>query len=174
MEQDQEAFTTFVRERSTALLRTAYLLTGDRADAEDLLQEALVALARHWRRVAREGNPEAYVRTALHTRAIDGWRRRSVRPRVVGEPSEHTPLEGDAYSEAAARLTLADALARLTPRQRAVLVLRFYEQHTEVETARVLGCSTSTVKSQTRHALARLRTLAPELAQTFDREEVRR
>ena len=72
------------------------------------------------------------------------------------------------------RLTLADALARLTPRQRAVLVLRFYEQHTEVETARVLGCSTSTVKSQTRHALARLRTLAPELAQTFDREEVRR
>ena len=69
------------------------------------------------------------------------------------------------------RLTLAAALARLTPRQRAVLVARFYEDRTEVDAARVLGCSVSTVKSQTRHALERLRVLAPELADTFGREE---
>jgi RNA polymerase sigma factor (sigma-70 family) len=72
----------------------------------------------------------------------------------------------------AARLTLAGALSRLTPRQRAVLVARFYEDRTEVDAARVLGCSVSTVKSQTRHALERLRVLAPELAATFGREEV--
>ena len=70
------------------------------------------------------------------------------------------------------RLTLAEALARLTPRQRAVLVARFYEDRTEVDAARVLGCSVSTVKSQTRHALERLRVLAPELAATFGREEI--
>ena len=69
-------------------------------------------------------------------------------------------------------LTLAGALSRLTPRQRAVLVARFYEDRTEVDAARVLGCSVSTVKSQTRHALERLRVLAPELAATFGREEV--
>ena len=72
------------------------------------------------------------------------------------------------------RLTLVDALSRLTPRQRAVLVARFYEDRTEVDTARVLGCSVSTVKSQTRHALERLRVLAPELATTFGREEAPR
>ena len=70
------------------------------------------------------------------------------------------------------RLTLAEALARLTPRQRAVLVARFYEDRTETDAARVLGCSVSTVKSQTRHALERLRVLAPELAATFGREEI--
>ena len=69
--------------------------------------------------------------------------------------------------------TLADALARLTPKQRAVLVLRFYEDRTEVEAAEALGCSVNTVKSQTRHALERLRVLAPELTKTFGRKEVR-
>lgn len=165
------AFEGFVRERGTALLRVAWLLTGERADAEDLLQDALAGLARHWESVSSEGSPEAYVRRALHHGAIDGWRRRSVRPHVVGEPTGDEPAPGDAYEAADHRLTLRDALLRLTPRQRAVLVLRYYEQHTEVETARVLGCSPNTVKSQTRHALKRLRELTPDLAVTFEREE---
>ncbi|WP_434967533.1 SigE family RNA polymerase sigma factor [Janibacter indicus] len=164
-------FEDFVRERGTALLRIAWLLTGHHADAEDLLQEALAGLARHWDRVSGEGSPEAYVRRALHHGAIDGWRRRAVRPRVVGEPTGHEAAVGDAFEDTDRRVVLRDALMRLTPRQRAVLVLRFYEQHTEVETAAVLGCSPNTVKSQTRHALKRLRELAPELAATFEREE---
>jgi len=164
-------FEDFVRARGTALLRTAWLLTGHHADAEDLLQDSLIGLARHWERISGEGSPEAYVRRALHHGAIDGWRRRSVRPRVVGEPTGHEPAPGDAFDASDGRLTLREALLRLTPRQRAVLVLRYYEQHTEVETAAVLGCSPNTVKSQTRHALKRLRELAPELATTFEREE---
>lgn len=166
-----EDFEDFVRERGTALLRIAWLLTGHHADAEDLLQEALTGLARHWERVSGEGSPEAYVRRALHHGAIDGWRRRAVRPRVVGEPTGREAAVGDAYEDTDRRVVLRHALMRLTPRQRAVLVLRFYEQHTEVETAVVLGCSPNTVKSQTRHALKRLRELAPELAATFEREE---
>lgn len=164
-------FEIFVRERGTALLRVAWLLTGDRSDAEDLLQEALAGLARHWESVSTQGSPEAYARRALHHGAIDGWRRRSVRPRIVGKPTGQEPASGDAFAESDQRLTLREALMRLTPRQRAVLVLRYYEQYTEVETAQVLGCSPNTVKSQTRHALKRLREHTPELAATFDRQE---
>lgn len=163
-------FEQFVRDRSVGLLRTAYLLTGSRTDAEDLLQEALTGLARSWPKVVRAGNPEAYARRALHNAAIDGYRRRSARPVVVGEPSLATPAGGDPFADSDRRVTLQQALARLTPRQRAVLVLRFYEQHTEAETAQVLECSVSTVKSQTRHALKRLRELNPHLAATFDIE----
>ena len=90
---------------------------------------------------------------------------------VAGRAAAALPLIAD---DADARLTLASALARLSARQRAVLVSRFYEDRTEVDTARVLGCSVSTVKSTTRDALARLRSLAPELAATFGREEVPR
>lgn len=169
MSGDYAGFEEFVRDRSVGLLRTAYLLTGNRSDAEDLLQEALTGLARQWAKVSRTGSPEAYARRTLHNAAIDGYRRRSVRPVVVvGEPSMTTPAGGDPFADSDRRLTLQAALARLTPRQRAVLVLRFYEQHTEVETARVLGCSTSTVKSQARHALKRLRELNPHLADAFD------
>lgn len=159
-------FEDFVRSRSVGLLRTAYLLTGSRADAEDLLQEVLVSVARRWEHID-EGRTDAYARTALHRAAIDGWRRRSVRPVVVGAPTSDPTAEGDAMGASVDRLVLRDALARLTARQRAVLVLRFYEQHTEVEAAAVLGCSVSTVKSQTRRALQRLRELAPELTETF-------
>lgn len=171
-EQGRADFEDFVRATSTGLLRTAVLLCADRSEAEDLLQEAYAGLARHWERVRAQGSPEAYVRRALHNAAIDRHRRRSVRPQVIGEPTEDAAVApGDPFADTDRRLTLRDALGRLTPRQRAVLVLRFYEQRTEVETAEALGCSVSTVKSQTRHALGRLRVLAPELASTFDREE---
>lgn len=161
-----DGFEDFVRSSSVRLLRTAYLLTGSVADAEDLLQDALIATARHWSSIDH-GAAEAYVRTALHRGAIDGWRRRQVRPRVVGEPSTDPAAPSDIHAVAEARVVLREALMRLTPRQRAVLVLRHFEQHTEVEAAAVLGCSVGTVKSQNRHALQRLRELAPELADTF-------
>jgi RNA polymerase sigma-70 factor (sigma-E family) len=174
---DREAFDAYVRERWEPLLRTAALLTGDAHSAEDLVQESLVRAARHWHRVD-PGAVDAYVRRVMYTRSVDAWRWRRHQP----DPVDTTECDGarspsgrsDGSDDAATRLTLLDALSRLTPRQRAVLVARFYEDRTEVDTARVLGCSVSTVKSQTRHALERLRVLTPELATTFGREEAPR
>jgi len=169
---DREAFEAYVRERWAPLLRTATLLTGDRHAAEDLVQEALVRAAQHWSRV-EPATADAYVRRILYTRSVDAWRWRRHQPDPV-DRAEHDAVSSQTGVGADAvdtRLTLATALARLTPRQRAVLVARFYEDRTEVDAARVLGCSVNTVKSQTRHALERLRVLAPELAATFGREE---
>ena len=155
---DRSGFDQFVHARGPALARTAYLLTGDHHLAEDLVQTALVQAAKHWERI--ETSPEAYVRRTMYHQNISWWRRRKL---------TETPLESyDAPAPAAdptVRLTLEQALRRLTPRQRTVLVLRFYEDLTEVETARALQLSTSTVKSTTRQALARLRVLEPELAE---------
>lgn len=165
-----DEFEAYVVARSSALVRTAYLLTGDWGLAEDLLQESLAAVASRWSAVIRGGDPEPYVRRIMYHRSIDAWRRR----RNVRESSLDTLTEtrdgrpvGDAEDGAVRRLMLRDALARLTPRQRAVLVLRFYEDLTEVETAHLLGCSVNTVKSQSRHALTRLRELAPDLIDVF-------
>ncbi len=172
---DREAFDAYVRERWVPLLRTATLLTGDRHAAEDLVQETLVRAAQHWARVD-PATADAYVRRILYTRSVDAWRWRRHQPDPVDDAAH--PDKADRLAEHTdavdARLTLAEALRRLTPRQRAVLVARFYEDRTEVDAARVLGCSVSTVKSQTRHALERLRVLAPELAATFGREETLR
>jgi RNA polymerase sigma-70 factor (sigma-E family) len=162
-------FADFVAARGPALMRTASLLTGDRGHAEDALQEALTKAALKWPSISRDGNPEPYVRQALYTVVIDRWRWRSRRAREsLGETPDRAS-HVDVGSDADRRLVLREALARLTPRQRQVLVLRFYEDLTETQTAHAMRCSTSTVKSQTRHALARLRELAPELAETFDR-----
>lgn len=174
---DRESFDAYVRDRWEPLLRTAALLTGDAHAAEDLVQESLVRAARHWHRVD-PGAVDSYVRRVMYTRSVDAWRWRRHQPDPVDtsvSESGHQPArQPDGSDELATRLTLLDALSRLTPRQRAVLVARFYEDRTEVDTARVLGCSVSTVKSQTRHALERLRALAPELAATFGREEAPR
>ena len=162
-----EDFERFVQTRSVRLLRTAFLLTGDRHLAEDLVQDCLTRLAQHWESVQRQGNPEAYARRALYHRAVDGWRARRSRPTLLtstdGGPP-HRADSGDQFAESDQRLLLRDALARLTPKQRAVVVLRFYEDRTETETAAILGWSVSTVKTSTRGALARLRSSSPELA----------
>lgn len=174
---DREAFDAYVRDRWQPLLRTAALLTGDSHAAEDLVQESLVRAARHWHRVD-PGAIDAYVRRVMYTRSVDAWRWRRHQPDPVDtsgpDHDNRTAAQRDGTDALATRLTLLDALSRLTPRQRAVLVARFYEDRSEVETARVLGCSVNTVKSQTRHALRRLRALAPELAATFGREEAPR
>ena len=155
---DEAGFDAFVAGRQAALSRTAYLLTGDHHLAQDLVQAALLQAARHWKRI--HTSPEAYVRRAMYHQNISWWRRRRL---------TESPLLGhDGASDAAdtdLRLSLDQALARLTAKQRTVLVLRYYEDLTEVETARALHLSPSTVKSTTRQALARLRVLAPELAE---------
>jgi RNA polymerase sigma-70 factor (sigma-E family) len=156
---DEAGFAEFVAGRQAALSRTAYLLTGDHHLAQDLVQAALLQAAKHWRRI--HTSPEAYVRRAMYHQNISWWRRR----RHVAETSLGAYDGATASPDTDLRLTLDEALGQLTTKQRTVLVLRFYEDLTEVETARALGLSTSTVKSTTRHALARLRTLAPELAE---------
>ncbi|UMG93926.1 SigE family RNA polymerase sigma factor [Nocardioides sp. TF02-7] len=157
----RDAFDEFVRARTTALTRTAYLLTGDAHLAEDLVQTALFKAARAWHRI--EGDPEPYVRRILYTQNVSWWRRRRWR---------ETPLASYDDTAVAAdtdlRLSLEDALRRLTERQRTVLVLRFFEDLTEVQTAAALGIGAGTVKSIARQALARLRTLAPDLEQLLE------
>jgi DNA-directed RNA polymerase specialized sigma24 family protein len=132
----------FLTERADLLMRTAVLLTGSREAGQDLLQTALERLLRHWRTL--EGDPEAYLRRTLYNLAADGFRREGRLRRKL--------------------LDLRDALVRLLlqlpPRQRAVLVLRYWEQLTEAETAAVLGWPEGTVKSAASRGLRRLRELA--------------
>ena len=164
-----EDFDAFVRATWRPLLRSALLLTGDRHAAEDLVQETLTRVAQRWTRVARGGeDPLPYARTVLYRLTVDSWRRRRVRPEMLtDQPGEPRGTPTDLSGEALDRMLLRQALDVLTPRQRAVLVLRYLEDRTEVETARVLGCSPNTVKSQARHALARLRELAPDVVDEF-------
>ncbi|MFC7546016.1 SigE family RNA polymerase sigma factor [Plantactinospora sp. GCM10030261] len=159
-------FHDFVVHRSAALSRTAYLLTGDHHLAEDLLQSALARTYRHWRRI-RAGDPAAYVRRVMYHQHISWWRRRRLAERLQPEPVDRA---GEDSSEAIAlRLSVTAALRQLTPRQRAVVVLRFYEDLTEAQVAEVLGCSVGTVKRHGHDALSRLRTVAPGLVERTQR-----
>ncbi len=154
----EDDFHAFVVARTPALSRTAYLLTGDAHLAEDLVQAALFKAARSWHRI--QGSPEAYVRRILYTQNVSWWRARRVKETALG--AYDAPA---ASTDTDLRLTLEEALARLTVRQRTVLVLRYFEDLTEVQTAAALGIGAGTVKSITRQALARLRMLAPELSE---------
>jgi RNA polymerase sigma-70 factor (sigma-E family) len=154
-------FEQFVAARSAALLRTAYLLTGSHHDAEDLVQTALLKAVPRWGRI-REHEP--YVRRVLVHESVSRWRRRRWRETSTDrlpELPDSTGIGGDLDG----RLVLRQALGRLAPRQRAVIVLRYFDDLTEVETAGALGISVGTVKSQSRDALARLRALVPDLDQ---------
>ena len=153
--QEQDDFAAFVRARSTALLRTAHLLTGDRGHAEDLLQQALERLARHWRRI--DTSPEGYVRRTMVNLATDRWRLRGRRPQETGtELTDDGAIDGG-HGSVEDRLDLVQAMSVLTPRQRAVLVLRYFDDLSEQDTAAAVGCSVGTVKSTTSRALAKLR-----------------
>ncbi len=167
---DEAGFTAFVAARGAALLRLGWLMTTDANAAEDLVQEALARVVPRWDRI-EPGARESYVRMAMRSIWIDGWRRRNGRTVDVVAHVPDAAEDDHGLARAPSRLALGEALARLTPRQRAVLVLRFYEDLTEVQTAALMGCTTSTVKSQTRHALQRLRVLAPDLAEAFGRSE---
>jgi RNA polymerase sigma-70 factor (sigma-E family) len=156
---DEHAYVQYVRARVLALRRTAFHLCGDWHEAHDLVQTALIKLYRHWRRVAEADSPDAYVRKVLVNVFLEErgrwWSRRV---RTFAEPVETVAPE----SGADGRLDLMAALARITPGQRAVLVLRYWEGLDVTETARALGCSPGTVKSQTSYAIAALRRLMPE------------
>jgi RNA polymerase sigma-70 factor (sigma-E family) len=146
--------------RGDALLRTAVLLAPGREAGEDLLQEALERLLRKWHKV--DGNPEGYLRRIMYNRAVDGWRSRARRPEVLGLPVE--AAAADHASGLDVRLALMAALQLLTPRQRAAVVARYWEQLSEAETAAALGCSVSAVKAATSRGLEALRTaLTPDM-----------
>ena len=152
---EESAFEAFVAARSADLLRTATLLTRDRGHAEDLLQTALVKAYRRWGRI--DGDPYPYVRRILVTSAASWWRLRSTQE-IVALPA-HDPAAPDGTDAVDERERMADALATLPPRMRAVLVLRYAEDLGEAATAELLGCSVHTVRSQTVRGLARLRTV---------------
>jgi RNA polymerase sigma-70 factor (sigma-E family) len=158
MDADAEReFREFVAARSAALFRSAYLLTGQREAAEDLLQTVLARVARRWDRIDRQ--PDAYVRRALYREQVSRWRRRG--REVFGVPD--TPAGGDHAASTDLRVSLAAALRRLTPRQRAVVVLRYVEDLPEREVAEVLDVSIGTVRSTASRALGRLRAECPSL-----------
>ncbi|MEH1129999.1 SigE family RNA polymerase sigma factor [Micromonospora sp. CPCC 206061] len=146
-------FDEFVRTRSVSLLRVAYLLTGDRHAAEDLLQEVLEQVYVRWRRVRT--TPEAYARRALVNRAANRWRRRARRPeRALGDLDPATP---DATDDVALREAVVAALRAVPPRQRAAVVLRYLEDLSVADTAAALDCSEGAVKSHTSRGIAKLR-----------------
>lgn len=155
----RDSFEAFVAARSRSLLRTSYLLTHDAQLAEDLLQTALAKAWSAWSRV--DSNAEAYVRKTIVNTYASWWRRK-----WNGESPTETLPETVEYEEGAGVVDVRIALRRLPKRQRAVIVLRFFEDLTEGQTAAVLDCSIGTVKSQTSKALAKLRVdpvLAPEI-----------
>jgi RNA polymerase sigma-70 factor (sigma-E family) len=151
------AFEDFVRGRSSALLRTAVLLVGDLHQAEDLVQEALWRTHRHWR--SASANPDAYARRVLVNLAHDRHRRRIRRVAETSLKPELHAVAADEVTALLARDELVSALRQLAPRQRATLVLRFWEDLSIEDTAAILDCAPGTVKSNTSKALERVRTL---------------
>ncbi|WP_323794374.1 SigE family RNA polymerase sigma factor, partial [Nocardioides sp.] len=152
-------FDEFVAARSTTLLRTAYLLTHDHALAEDLLQTSLTKAWFAWSRIS--DSPEAYVRKVLFHTYATWWRRKWNGEQATEDLPEPSRRDGGSGRDQAhatgAGLDLWTAMERLPRRQRAVVVLRYFEDLTEAQTAEVLGCTVGTVKSQCSRALAKLR-----------------
>lgn len=145
-------FDAFVRSRHPALLRYGFLLTGNQQSAADLVQDALERTGLAWSRVLRQDDPEAYVRRVMANRHVSLWRRLR-RERLVAEPPDRVYADASPHVEDAMWV----ALGGLARRQRAVLVLRYYEDLSEAEIARVLGCAPGTVKSQAAKGISSLR-----------------
>lgn len=169
MKQVDPEFVEYVRARQHQLLRSAVLVCGDQHTAEDLLQGAFEKLAVRWQTVKR-GNPDGFVRTLLYRDAVSAWRRtRKEHLVAVDSPDQGEPTDAVDYQVSTA-VDLRRLLMQLPPRQRAVLVLRYFEDRTAAQTAEILEISVGTVKSQTHDALARLRALAPDLVPALDGE----
>jgi RNA polymerase sigma-70 factor (sigma-E family) len=149
-----EAFSEYVVARSAALLRTAYLLTGNRADAEDLVQTTLAKTYLAWDRIRDHQAIDGYVRRTMVNTQTSFWRRKKPES-LYDEPPERPGR--DAHADSDLHDALWTALGQLGRKQRAILVLRYYEDLSEADTAAVLGVSVGTVKSTTSRALAALR-----------------
>jgi len=167
---DRVAFGEYVRSRSHALLRAAQALTGNRADAEDLLQVTLVKAYQSWERIDDPAALDTYVRRVMVNTHISGWRRRRVDEFPTDEIPD-APSAGDATSESDLHDVVQRAIDRLPRQMRAAVMLRFYDDMTEPEVAAALGVSVGTVKSTVARAVARLRKDAELGADTWPRPE---
>jgi RNA polymerase sigma-70 factor (sigma-E family) len=153
------AFEEFVVARQATMFRVAFLLTGERGQAEDLLQNALERTYQHWHRVMAAGNPDAYVRRIMVNLANDRWRSKR---HVIEQCLDTTIVMSEFTSQAdltESRDLIMRSLRALPPRMRTVLVLRYFEELSEAETAAALDCSVGAVKSQTSRGLAKLRAV---------------
>jgi RNA polymerase sigma-70 factor (sigma-E family) len=159
-------FAGFIEARERALQRTAWLLTGDWALAEDLVQTALARTWPRWARVCERDDPEIYVRKVM-LNTWSTWRRRRWRGEEASVTLPEHPASGDLASEVAERLAIGQALGRLTHRQRTVLVLRVFDDLSEAQVARVLGCAVGTVKATLSQAVAKLRN-EPVIAELME------
>ncbi|MFJ6088122.1 SigE family RNA polymerase sigma factor [Streptomyces sp. NPDC092369] len=157
---EERQFREFVAARSRSLLHTAYLLTGDWEQGRDLLQTALASTARRWSHLRDRQQPEIYVRRAMYHAQVDrfrllSWRRETVTDTLPDQPSTQV---GDWSDTVVQRQDIMAALKRLPKRQRAVIVLRYFEDRPDAEIASILGVAQGTVRSQTHKALTSLRT----------------
>jgi RNA polymerase sigma-70 factor (sigma-E family) len=153
---EEDEFARFVEARERALQRTAWMLTGDWALAEDLVQTALARSWLRWDRITRRDDPEIYVRRAMINTWLT-WRRRSWRGETASAELPDSAAPGDLAAEVAAREVVRQVLAKLTDKQRAVLVLRIVDDLSEAQVAQVLNCALGTVKSTMSQARAKLR-----------------
>ncbi|HEY1486009.1 MAG TPA: SigE family RNA polymerase sigma factor [Micromonosporaceae bacterium] len=156
---EEQSFADFVRERAPALYRYGYVLTGNSHDADDLVQEALIRLRGAWSRVDRRDDPTGYVRTTMARLHISTWRRRR-REFLMSSIPETTAEDAAIADVQAGRGVDSEVwrlLSTLPPRQRAVIVLRYYERMTDEEIAAALGISRVTIRSQASRALEKLR-----------------
>jgi len=152
---EEERFREFMASRWPMLVRLAYGLTGDRGLAEDLAQTTLAKVYASWGKVSRASDPDAYTYRILFNANNERFRRK----RVAEHFADAVPEQGapDLSAAVEQRTVLMTALTELPPRQRAAVLLRYFEDLSEAQTAAVLGCSVGTIKSQTADALARLR-----------------
>jgi RNA polymerase sigma-70 factor (sigma-E family) len=160
----RQEFERFVTDRSGSLLQTAYLMAGNLAEAEDLVQETLLRVARHWPKVRAMEYPAAYARRVLVNVALDGAERRARRAGELAAPDGDATDLADTRAQRElygvdAQLELLGALGALTARQRAIILLRYWEDLPETDVAEILGCSVGTVKSTASRSLARLRAI---------------
>ncbi|WP_245680949.1 SigE family RNA polymerase sigma factor [Glycomyces harbinensis] len=155
----QGEFEDFVRARSGALCASAYLLTGDRGLAEDLVQDALARTWRSWKRLHQTANAEAYTRRTMYHLHVSRWRRRKVAEIATDAVPERRFDEPDT----ALRLAVHAALLSLPATQRAAIVLRYFEDRTETAAAAILDCPVTTLRARVQRGLRRLRNSFPEL-----------
>jgi RNA polymerase sigma-70 factor (sigma-E family) len=168
MDDDETDFREFVTTRWASLVATAYLITTDRGIAEDCVQEAMTRVHRHWRRVRKDGTPAAYAHQAVVNAALSWRRRRRIRevPLIPADQSAYPASEQVRQGLDGVDGVLLAALRSLPPQMRAAVALRYLEDRSEAETARLLGCSVGTVKSSTSRGVARLRQVLDQTGQT--------